>query len=216
MYIKGMPNRTSFHITYSYLMIAFGLFMGTGLMSSCSKVENEVVVIDVQPVIQEVEKVAPTEVKPPRKEEDEEQLSFADELAKKVIKKIVETTLVEPQSDLILSLPAVVKEENDKKTIVFKVSKDGTVFKVIEGKEDIRLGVLSEMEAKEKSDALQDALKGGDVVNGKPVVKITADPKTKADKVIDLLNLLVEHGVTKLTFTENSKNLKEANLAPEK
>ena len=63
MYIKGMPNRTFCHITPPYLMIALSTFIAVGVLSSCSEAKK-VVVIDVQPVMQELEKVDPTEANP--------------------------------------------------------------------------------------------------------------------------------------------------------
>ena len=63
MYIKGMPNRTFCHITPSKLMIALSTFIAVGVLSSCSEAKKAVA-IDVQPVMQELEKVDPTDAKP--------------------------------------------------------------------------------------------------------------------------------------------------------
>lgn len=63
MYIKGMPNRTFCHIPTPYLMIALSTFIVVGVLSSCSEAKKAVA-IDVQPVMQELEKADPTDAKP--------------------------------------------------------------------------------------------------------------------------------------------------------
>ena len=124
---------------------------------------------------------------------------------------IITATIAEPESDLILALPSSSSDSAEKPEIdpaFFHVLQDGSINRLNDGAGS-RLAAAGDenLRHRKPSDSrmaeLNDAVRGyKDLAGDKAIIKVKADADVKAQYVIDLLNVLAKHGITKITFTK--------------
>ena len=124
---------------------------------------------------------------------------------------IVTSTIAEPESDLILTLPSQSSNSAEKPEIdpaFFHVLADGSINRIEAGNTSPLAGVGDPdyMHRKPESmEQLNNTVSAYSKMAGdKAVIKVKADPNVKAQYVIDLLNVLAEHKITKITFTKGA------------
>ena len=132
---------------------------------------------------------------------------------------IVTSTIAEPESDLLLRLPSSASSSapSDIDPAMFHVTETGEVLQIGQGgTRDSLVGKGEEIvDTKGKADVahrvpskipeLNDTIKLYASVSGeKAMVNVWAHPNAKAQYVIDLLNVLAKHKITKITFTQHS------------
>lgn len=127
---------------------------------------------------------------------------------------IVTSTIAEQESDLMLELPSdnsSSAEPPDIDPIFFMVLKDGTIQQVLIDKS------ISSLSGAGKTD-LTNRLPESDLADldrtigtysqmagDKAIVKVKANKEAKAQYVVDLINVLAKHNITKITFTEHAQ-----------
>ena len=127
---------------------------------------------------------------------------------------IVTSTIAQPESDLMLSLPSSDSPSDQKPDIdpaFFVVLKSGKIQQVaadasISDVSGAGRGDFSHRKPEEELSKLDQTIAAYNAMAGdKAMVKVKAEPETKAQYVIDLLNVLAKHKITKITFTQHSQ-----------
>jgi biopolymer transport protein ExbD len=128
---------------------------------------------------------------------------------------IVTSTIAEPESDLILALPSTSSDSDQKPDIepaFFVVLRTGQIQQVAADTSVSNMDGIGKTGADgglahrtpEELTQLDNAIRSYATLAGdKALVKVKAEKETKAQYVIDLLNILAKHNVTKITFTEH-------------
>lgn len=124
---------------------------------------------------------------------------------------IVTSTIAEQESDLMLKLPgsaSTSEEPPDIDPIFFVVLQNGTIQQVQIDKsvENVSGAGKSDFTNRlpETDLAQLDQVIGAysQLAGDKAIVKVKAVKETKAQYVVDLLNVLAKHNITQITFTE--------------
>ena len=124
---------------------------------------------------------------------------------------IVTQTIAVPESDLVLALPSNAQDSNERPEIdpaFFEVLEDGTINRIVDGSRSQLAGSapgdLKHRKPTDMADLNQQVKTYKAMAADKAVIKVKAEPEVKAQYVVDLLNVLAEHGITKITFVKNA------------
>jgi len=124
---------------------------------------------------------------------------------------IVTQTITLPESDLKLQLPNSNSTSDEKPKIdpaFFFVHSDGSIDQVVSGAlspladagdPDVKHREPDHPGMVELNNAVA-AYVG--IAKDEAVIKVKAEPDVKAQYVVDLMNMLAHHGITKITFTK--------------
>jgi biopolymer transport protein ExbD len=128
---------------------------------------------------------------------------------------IVTSTIAEPESDLILQLPTP-KSEIDQRSIIepafFVVLRSGQIQQIAEDSTASNIDGVGKtrldggLAHRNPEDLLQlnRCISAYATISGdQAMIKVKAEKETKAQYVIDFLNVLAKNNISKITFTEH-------------
>lgn len=120
-----------------------------------------------------------------------------EESSKNLVNFIINSTIVEPESDLVLKLTSAEKVQSHH--LVFKIYQDGSVCQVLDDESELALTDEEGKLSKKEINRLVEEKRKSDEEDF--TVNIEASMKVKAQKVVDLLGILAEHNISKVSFT---------------